>query len=111
MMKRMGFVIRLNPADMERYKELHAEVWPTVLDQIRACHIRNYSIFLHEPEHLLFAYYEYHGADHPADMERMAADPKTQQWWDLCMPLMQPLDNRQPDEFWAEMDRIFLMEN
>jgi uroporphyrinogen decarboxylase len=29
----------------------------------------------------LFAYFEYHGTDYAADMAKMAADPKTQEWW------------------------------
>ncbi len=110
-MERKGFVIRVKPADMDRYKEVHAAVWPEVLDKIRDCNIRNYSIFLHEPEFLMFGYYEYHGQDHAADMNKMAEHAKTQEWWDLCKPMMEPLDSRAEGEFWAEMDRIFLMES
>lgn len=109
-MERMGFVVRVKPERMEEYKRVHAQVWPEVLDQIRACNIRNYSIFLHEPEHLMFGYYEYHGDDHAADMERMAAHARTQEWWDLCKPMMSPLETRADGEFWARMSRIFLME-
>ena len=80
-MKRMSQIIRLRPEKMAEYNELHASVWPEVLACIARCNIRNYSIFLREPENLLFAYYEYHGADYAADMAKMAADPKTQEWW------------------------------
>lgn len=106
-MQRYGSVIGLTEAGKEEYLKLHADVWPTVLDKIRACHIRNYSIFLREPENLLFSYFEYHGDDFAADMAAMAADPETQRWWAVCMPLQQPLDTRKDGEWWSEMKEVF----
>lgn len=76
-MQRMGMIIGLRPEKIAEYKRLHADVWPEILDMISRCNIRNYSIFLREPENLLFGYWEYHGADFEADAARMAADPKT----------------------------------
>ncbi|MEP3279414.1 MAG: L-rhamnose mutarotase [Stappiaceae bacterium] len=110
-MQRKGFAIRVKPECMAEYKRVHADVWPEVLEKIRQCNIRNYSIFLHEPDHMMFGYYEYLGTNHEADMERMAEDMKTQEWWDLCKPMMAPLQTRAEGEFWAEMDQIFLMED
>ena len=78
-MQRYGQVIQLDPDSVARYKELHASVWPEVLATISACHLTNYSIFLREPENLLFAYFEYVGEDFDADMAAMAADPVTQE--------------------------------
>ena len=75
-MQRMGMVIGLKPDKVEEYKRLHAAVWPEILDKISDCNIRNYSIFLKEPENLLFGYWEYHGTDFAADMAKMAADPQ-----------------------------------
>ena len=62
---------------------------------IAACNIRNYTIFLKEPENLMFAYFEYHGTDFAADAAKMAADPKTQEWWSICMPMQAPLADPQ----------------
>jgi Uncharacterized conserved protein, COG3254 len=93
-MQRIGMVIGIRPEKIEEYKRLHAAVWPEVLSMIEACNIRNYSIFLKEPENLLFSFYEYHGTDYEADMAKMAADPKTQEWWSVCIPCQQPLDTR-----------------
>ena len=77
-MRRMGLCNRLRPEKADEYKALHAAVWPGVLATISACNIRNYLIFLREPENLLFAYSEYHGEDFAADARKMAADPTTQ---------------------------------
>jgi L-rhamnose mutarotase len=82
-------------------------VWPLVLKQIKDSNISNYSIYLREPENLLFAYYEYTGDDHDGDMARMAADPATQRWWDLCMPMQQPLPTVSKDDWWGSMAEVF----
>jgi L-rhamnose mutarotase len=103
----MGMVIGLNADKVAEYRELHANVWPGVLKMITACNIRNYSIFLKEPENLLFGYWEYHGEDFEADAARMAADPETQRWWDVCMPCQAPLDTRKDGEWWAMMEDVF----
>ena len=106
-MQRMGMVIGLRPEKVAEYKQLHADVWPGVLKMISACQIRNYSIFLKEPENLLFGYWEYHGSDFAADAARMAADPETQKWWALTDPCQDPLPTREDGEFWAMMDQVF----
>jgi len=106
-MQRMGMLIGLKADRVAEYKQLHAAVWPEILDKIRECNIRNYSIFLREPENLLFAYWEYMGSDFAADMALMAADPNTQRWWDICMPCQQPLETRDEGDWWATMVEVF----
>src|SRR5262245_27976656 len=104
-MKRFGYVIRVEPREIDRYKEYHRSAWTEVLDTIHRCNIRNYSIYLKDD--FLFGYYEYHGADHDADMARMAADAKTQEWWSIMMPMQRPLETRRDGEWWAEMEEVF----
>lgn len=106
-MQRYGAVIGLKGDQIAHYKRVHAAVWPEVLKQIKASNISNYTIFLKEPENLLFAYYEYNGTDHDADMAAMAADPRTQEWWAVCMPMQIPLETRGDGEWWAEMEEVF----
>jgi len=107
-MKRYGMVIGVKPEKIEEYKKLHAAVWPDVLKMIRACNISNYSIFLKDDR--LFSYFEYTGDDFEADMNKMAADPVTQQWWDICKPCQQALETRAEGEWWAEMEEVFYCE-
>lgn len=106
-MKRYGSLIALDEAKKAEYIALHAAVWPDVLRTISACNIRNYSIFLREPENFLFAYFEYHGTDFAADMAKMAADPATQRWWEICIPCQKPLGTRAEGEWWAGMREVF----
>ena len=106
-MQRFGQVIQLHADDVARYRELHASVWPEVLAMISACNMTNYTIFLREPENLLFAYFEYVGEDYDADMAKMAADPITQKWWGVAMPLQDPLASRAEGEWWAATEEVF----
>lgn len=106
-MQRMGMVIGLKPEKVADYKRLHADVWPSVLDCLAKSHIRNYSIFLKEPENLLFSYWEYHGNDFAADAARIAEDPETLRWWTLTDPCQVPLSTHKDGEFWAMMDEVF----
>ena len=106
-MQRMGMCIGLKADKVEEYKRLHAAVWHGVLAKISDCNIRNYSIFLKEPENILFGYWEYHGSDFRADAAKMAADPTTQEWWAICMPCQEPFATRREGEWWAMMEEVF----
>jgi len=104
-MKRFGQIIGVDQSKFKDYEQYHAAVWPEVLEMISKCNITNYSIF--HKDGLLFAYFEYVGNDFDADMSRMAADPKTQEWWDVMKPMQQPLENRAEGEWWANMEEVF----
>lgn len=104
-MKRYGQIIGVKPECFEEYKRYHAAVWPEVLEMIKQCNIINYSIY-HKDGHL-FAYFEYTGVDFQEDMARMAAHPKTQEWWSVMEPMQQPVENRKPGEWWSNMEEVF----
>lgn len=106
-MQRVAQIIKVKPEHVERYKEVHEAVWPEVLAMIASCHIRNYSIFLREPENLLFSYFEYHGSDYAADQAKMAADPKTQEWWKITDPQQEALETVAEGEWWAPAPEVF----
>jgi L-rhamnose mutarotase len=104
-MKRYGQVIGVRPEHFERYKKYHAAVWPEILDMIKKCNMQNYSIF--HKDNMLYAYFEYTGNDFAADMAKMAADPKTQEWWSVMEPMQDPIATRKAGEWWAEMEEVF----
>jgi L-rhamnose mutarotase len=104
-MKRYGSVIKVKQEKLAEYKRLHADVWADVLEIIKQCNISNYSIFYRDG--LLFSYFEYTGTDYDADMAKMAADPTTQKWWDLCKPCQQPVETAAQEQWWADMEEVF----
>ncbi len=103
--QRCGSVIDLRTEFEEEFKKLYAAVWPGVLEQIQKSNIQNYSIFLHADH--LYSYFEYVGDDFSADMDKMAQDPETLRWWDVCKPMQKKLPTARKDEWWAEMNEVF----
>ena len=104
-MQRKASTLHLSPEAETAYTEYHQAVWPEVLQRITECNIRNYSIFLRDG--ILFSYFEYDGEDYALDMAKMAADPKTQEWWAIMNPMQMPLKNRADGEWWASMQEVF----
>jgi L-rhamnose mutarotase len=104
-MQRNASTLRLRPETEAKYREYHQSVWPDVLRTITECNIRNYSIFLRDG--ILFSYFEYVGENFAADMARMAADQKKQEWWAIMNPMQAPLENRAEGEWWASMQEVF----
>lgn len=104
-MQRYGMVIRVKPDMFEAYRQLHANTWPAVREQISRSNIKNYSIY--HRDGYLFSYFEYHGDDYEEDMARMAKDPVTQAWWKLTDPCQEPLESATDGEWWASMEEVF----
>ena len=104
-MKRYGMLIGLRPEHYDEYKRYHAAVWPEVLATIERCNIRNYTIYHHANQ--LFASYEFYGNDHARDMEKMAADPATQRWWEIMIPMQRQVEGTPKESWWMPMEEMF----
>lgn len=107
--RRFGSVIGLRPEKKDEYIKLHAETWPSVLEQIFRSNIRNYSIYLAELEGklYLFSYFEYVGDDFEADMKKMADDPETQAWWKVTDPCQIRLAGTPEGDWWKKIPEVF----
>ena len=80
MVERHGLIVNVRRERRERreeYLHLHPSVWPAVEATLTACNITNYSIFIAGVT--LIAYYEYVGANHALDLQRIEADPVSQE--------------------------------
>lgn len=106
-MQRMGMVIGIEADKIDEYKELHANCWPEIRAGLHDANIRNYSIWLHEDERLLFSYWEYHGKDFEADMRSIADQEITQRWWALCSPCQKKVPSHKKGEHWSIMEEVF----
>ncbi len=107
MVQRMGMVIGVKPEKIDEYKALHATPWPEMDAALSAANIRNYSIYLREPENLLFAYWEYTGADFKADMKVLDGLALTKRWLALTDPCQVPLKSAKTGEWWAFMPEVY----
>lgn len=103
--RRYGQVIRVKEEFLEKYKELHANPWPEVNAKIKECNISNYSIYYRDG--YLFSYYEYTGDDYEKDMQKMAEDPKTQEWWKETDPCQTPVSSAKDGEWWGDMEEVY----
>ena len=111
--KRYGTTIEVRKDKIEEYRKLHADAWPGVLQKIKESNIRNYSIYLRQLQKdrfYLFSYFEYIGDSFEDDMKKLAADPLTQKWLEVCKPCQKPIDTASGDEWWATMDEVFHLE-
>ncbi len=97
-------IIRLKPEYRERYIALHKNTFPGVLQQIARSGIRDYTIFLEGD--LLFSHLVYEGAGYAADMQAMAADETTRQWWLLTDPMQEPVEGRKEGEWWSGLEPV-----
>ena len=104
-MKRYGMANKIMLENLDEYKRLHAGVWPDVLKMIGECNIRKYSIYYKDG--MMVSFFEYVGEEFDSDMAKMAADPTTQKWWEVCKPCQEPLETRAQGEWWADMEEVF----
>ena len=104
-MKRLGMIIGIKENRIEEYKKLHEEVWPQVLENLTSLNCRNYSIFLRG--NLLFSYMEYCGDDYDRDMKLMSDNKAVQEWWAVCGPCQEPMQNRKNGDWWSPMEEVF----
>lgn len=97
-------------AEKERlYRDLHADVWPAVVDAIKKANIRNYSIFVAsiEGKRYLFSYFEYTGSDPEKDFAAIASDPTTSdEWWPLTDACQKIIEGTPGGEQWLPMESL-----
>ena len=107
--KRFSSVIGLYPEKEAYYRELHANVWPSILELIKLVNLQNFSIHISEIEEkkYLFSYYEYTGFDYEEDMKTLAKNPEMQKWWNETSACQIRMPGTNPNEQWKEMEMLF----
>jgi L-rhamnose mutarotase len=110
--RRFTLMIELKPEKEAYYRELHANVWPSVLKRIEESHIRQYSISIApiEGKKYLVAHFEYGGEDYEGDMAKMAQDPETQRWWKETDPCQIPMEGREAGAHWLSLEEVFFFD-
>jgi len=108
--RRMGMVIAVRREKISLCKDLHAHPWPEMNAALRSANIRNYSIYLREPENLLFDCWQHPGTDFPGDMKRLGDFATTKKWLALTGPCQAKLDSAGPDEWRAAMEEVYRLD-
>jgi L-rhamnose mutarotase len=79
-----AWVLEVRPGYEEEYVRRHQEIWPEMVEALRAAGIRNYSIFRHGLT--LFGYFE--TDDIEKTREYLANDETNRRWSEWMDPIM-----------------------
>jgi L-rhamnose mutarotase len=101
--QRSAFVLRVRPEKIGEYVEAHRNVWPEMLDALRAAGIRNYTIFRAGNE--VFGYFEADDLD--AAAAYMERQPVSARWQDAMAEL---LEDRVPDAGPPPLEEVFRLD-
>ena len=107
---RIGMITGLKPEKEAEYRTLHATTWPGVLEGIKDCNDRDFSIHLIELDGKLYliGYLEYVGSDPDADAAKGKALPVNKRWWKFTDACQQPLPAASAKgEIWDSMTEIY----
>jgi L-rhamnose mutarotase len=101
--QRSGFVLEIRPDKIEEYIAAHREVWPEMLDALRAAGIRNYTIFRSATS--VFGYFE--SDDLEAAARHLAGQDVSTRWQDRMAGLLQ---DRVPDGGPPPLEEVFRLD-
>jgi L-rhamnose mutarotase len=93
MMEKFAFRMRLNPGMEAEYRKRHDEIWPELVDLLKAAGVEDYSIHLdRETGHLFGVLWrrEDHG------MADLPLHPVMQRWWAYMADLMEVKADNEP---------------
>jgi L-rhamnose mutarotase len=103
MTQRTAFVLDVRPDRIDEYVRAHREVWPEMLDALRAAGIRNYTIFRNGNQ--MFGYFE--ADDLEAAARHLAAQEVVTRWQDAMAEL---LEQRVPDSGPPPLEEVFRLD-
>lgn len=92
-MEKYAFKMTLNPGMKEEYKRRHDEIWPELVDLLKASGVSDYSIHLDEDTNTLFGVL-WRTDDHT--MDDMADQPVMKKWWAHMADIMATHPNNEP---------------
>lgn len=92
-MQKYAFRMMLNPGMADEYRRRHDEIWPELVDLLRAAGVQDYSIHLDPQTGALFGVLW-----RPDDrrMDDLPSHPVMQLWWAHMADLMQTRDDNEP---------------
>jgi L-rhamnose mutarotase len=103
-MKRVCFLLKVRAGKMDEYRRRHQQVWPEMLDALRATGWSNYSLFL-RPDGLLIGYLE------TPDFERartaMQEHSVNARWQAEMAPFFESLELGPADASMTPLEEVF----
>jgi L-rhamnose mutarotase len=103
-MQRVCFILQIRPDRLSEYRERHQAVWPEMLDALKECGWKNYSLFLH-PEGQVIGYLE--TEDFEKARECMAMLPINLKWQREMAPFFYAPPGVTPDQIMKPLPELF----
>jgi L-rhamnose mutarotase len=104
-MERVCFRLQVKKELMPEYIRRHGEVWPDMLDALRATGWTNYSLYLDESDGTLIGYLE--TPDLNAAKEGMAKTDVNGRWQAEMAMFFVALDGKAPDQGFLQLEEVF----
>ena len=104
-MKRVGFKMMLKKGMKDEYRRRHDEIWPELVALLKESGVRDYSIFLDEETHILFATQKIQGDSGSQDL---GSNPAVQRWWAYMKDIMETNPDNSPVSI--PLEEVFYLE-
>ncbi len=101
----VAFSMKLLPGCKNEYKRRHDEIWPELSALLKQQGISDYSIYLEEATHTLFAFQR---VDPGKQTESLANNPVVRKWWDYMADIMETEPDNAP--ICTPLEQMFYME-
>jgi L-rhamnose mutarotase len=92
-MQKFAFRMRLNPGMEAEYKRRHDEIWPELVDLLKAAGVSDYSIHLDRETGVLFGV-RWRADDHR--MDDLPDHPVMRRWWAHMADIMETKPDNEP---------------
>ncbi|QNA43455.1 L-rhamnose mutarotase [Lacibacter sediminis] len=102
-MKKKAFKMKLYPGFKEEYKRRHDAIWPELKALLTTGGVSDYSIFLDEETHSLFAVQSC-----KENAPSINEDPVIRKWWDFMADIMETNPDNSPVVI--PMEQMFYMD-
>ncbi|EUJ47775.1 L-rhamnose mutarotase [Paenilisteria rocourtiae] len=92
-MERVASIMYLKDGFVEEYKARHDDLWPEMEQALKEHGAQNYSIFLDDNTHVLFAYLE---VENKEKYDEIASTEICKKWWAYMEPFMDTNEDNSP---------------
>lgn len=103
-MKRIAFKMYLKEGQKEEYRRRHQEIWPEVVDLLKDTGLSDYSIFLDEDTHILYAVQTISSEEGSQSLGEHGIIKK---WWDHMADIMEVNPDNSPVS--VELEEVFYL--
>lgn len=97
--------MKLKPGFKDEYRKRHDEIWPELKRLLKENGISDYSIFLDEETHILFAVQQQEGA---AGSQNLGQEAIVKKWWDHMADIMEVNPDNSPVTL--PLEKVFHLE-